>query len=118
MPSFNKVILLGNLTRDPESRTTPAGTTICKFGLAVSRKFNTRDGDTKEETCFVDIDAFGKQAEAIQRYCTKGKPLMVEGRLKLDQWETAEGQPRQKLTVACERFTFIPDGSDRSGQSD
>jgi single-strand DNA-binding protein len=106
MASFNKVILLGNLTRDPETRTTPNGHTICKLGLAVSRKFNTRDGGQKEETCFVDVDAFGKQAEAIQKYMRKGKPLMIEGRLKLDQWES-DGQKRQKLGVVCESFQFV-----------
>lgn len=113
MPCFNKVILLGNLTRDPETRTTPGGMVVCKFGLAVSRKFRTRDGEAKEDVCFVDVDAFGKQAEVIAKYCTKGKPLMVEGHLNLDQWETEGGQKRQKLTVACEHFQFIPAGSAR-----
>jgi single-strand DNA-binding protein len=107
MAFFNKVILLGNLTRDPETRTTAGGSTICKLGLAVSRKFNTSDGGQKEETCFVDVDVFGKQAEAIQKYMRKGKPLMIEGRLKLDQWEAEGGQKRQKLGVVCERFQFI-----------
>lgn len=107
MSSFNKVILLGNLTRDPETRTTPGGTTVAKLGLAVNRKFTTRDGATREEVTFVDIDAFGKMAEIIQKHCIKGKQLMVEGRLKLDQWETSDGQKRQKLSVMLESFQFV-----------
>lgn len=117
MASFNKVILLGNLTRDIETRTTAGGTTIAKFGLAVSRKFSDRDGNQKEETAFVDVDAFGKQAEVLAKYLSKGSPLMLDGRLKLDQWETAEGQKRSKLGVVLEGFQFIPTGQ-RSGGSD
>lgn len=113
--AYNKVILLGNLTRDPETRTTAAGLTICKIGLASSRKFRDREGNIKEDTVFVDVDAFGKQAEAISKYKKKGDPLMIEGRLKLDTWEAADGTKRSKLTVACEHFQFIPQsGSDRS----
>ena len=81
MASFNKVILMGNLTRDPETRVTATGLTICK--LAVSRSFTTKDGERREETTFVDIDAFGKQAEVITKYFRKGKPILIEGRLKL-----------------------------------
>ena len=83
MASFNKVILMGNLTRDPEMRVTPNGHSICKLGLAVSRTFSTRDGERREKTAFVDIDAFGKQAEVIAKYMRKGRPIMVEGRLKV-----------------------------------
>ena len=107
MASFNKVILLGNLTRDPETRVTANGNTICKLGMAVSRVYSTREGERKEETTFVDIDAFGKQAEVITKYMRKGRPLMVEGRLKLDQWETNEGQKRSKLGVVLENFQFV-----------
>lgn len=112
MASFNKVILLGNLTRDPETRVTASGLTICKLGLAVSRVFSTREGERKEETAFVDIDAFGKQAEVLTKYMRKGRPLMVEGRLKLDQWETNDGQKRSKLGVVLENFQFLPSGRD------
>ena len=107
MASFNKVILMGNLTRDPEMRVTPNGHSICKLGLAVSRTFSTRDGERREETAFVDIDAFGKQAEVIAKYMSKGRPIMVEGRLKLDQWESNEGQKRSKLGVVLENFQFL-----------
>lgn len=107
MASFNKVILLGNLTRDPETRVTASGVTICKLGLATSRVYVTKDGERREDTTFVDIDAFGKQAEVITKYMRKGRPLMVEGRLKLDQWESSEGQKRSKLGVVLENFQFV-----------
>lgn len=107
MASFNKVILLGNLTRDPETRVTASGVTICKLGLATSRVYVTKDGERREDTTFVDIDAFGKQAEVITKYMRKGRPLMVEGRLKLDQWESSEGQKRSKLGVILENFQFV-----------
>ncbi|HKJ91376.1 MAG TPA: single-stranded DNA-binding protein [Oceanipulchritudo sp.] len=111
--SFNKVYLMGNLTRDPEVRTTPAGLKIAKFGLAVNRRYRTRDNELKEETTFVDIDAFGAQAETLERYCQKGSPLFVEGRLRLDQWQTSNGENRSKLNVVLENFQFI--GSNREG---
>lgn len=119
MASFNKVILMGNLTRDPETRVTAGGLTICKLGLATSRVFSTKDGERREETTFVDIDAFGKQAEVITKYMRKGRPIMVEGRLKLDQWETNDGQKRNKLCVVLENFQFIGgrDDADSSGGS-
>ena len=112
MASFNKVILMGNLTRDPEMRVTPNGHSICKLGLAVSRTFSTRDGERREETAFVDIDAFGKQAEVIAKYMRKGRPIMVEGRLKFDQWESNEGQKRSKLGVVLENFQFLSSRDD------
>lgn len=116
MASFNKVILIGNLTRDPEHRVTPAGLSICKLGLAVSRKYTTKDGDSREETTFVDIDAFGKQADTIQKYMRKGKPIMIEGRLRLDQWETNDGQKRSKLGVVVENFQFLGSGNRDAGE--
>lgn len=115
MASFNKVILIGNLTRDPEMRVTPNGNTICKLGLAVSRAYNTRDGERREETTFVDIDAFGKQAEVISKYMRKGRPIMVEGRLRLDQWEGNDGQKRSKLSVVLETFQFLGGRDDNAG---
>ena len=112
MASFNKVILMGNLTRDPETRVTATGLTICKLGLAVSRSFTTKDGERREETTFVDIDAFGKQAEVITKYFRKGKPILIEGRLKLDQWESNEGQKRSKMSVVMETFQFVGNRDD------
>lgn len=107
MANFNKVILIGNLTRDPEMRVTPGGLSICKFGLAVNRNFTDKEGNKREETTFVDIDSFGKQAEVISKYMSKGRPIMVEGRLKLDQWETGNGEKRSKLGVVLEQFQFL-----------
>lgn len=117
MASLNKVYLMGNLTRDPEVRTTPSGLKIAKLGLAVNRKYKTRDNEPKEETTFVDIDAFGTQAETLERYCEKGSPLFVEGRLRLDQWQTSTGDNRSKLTVVLENFQFIGGGRSSSGDA-
>jgi len=114
MASFNKVILMGNLTRDPELRVTANGNSICKLGLATSRVYSTKDGERREETTFVDIDAFGKQAEVISKYMRKGRPIMVEGRLKLDQWES-DGQKRSKLSVVLENFQFIGGRDENDG---
>ncbi|MBC8244611.1 MAG: single-stranded DNA-binding protein [Verrucomicrobia bacterium] len=112
MASFNKVILMGNLTRDPELRYTPSGTAIAKLGLAVNRVWRDAEGQQKEETTFVDIDAFGKQAETLGQYMQKGRPILVEGRLKLDQWEDKNtGQNRSRLGVVLERFSFVGGGS-------
>lgn len=107
--SFNKVILLGNLTRDPELRTLPStGNSYARLGLAVNRRYTAKDGSLKEETTFVDIDAFGRSAETIAKYCTKGSGLLVEGRLKLDQWDDKNtGEKRSKLGVVLENFTFV-----------
>ncbi|MDR1590901.1 MAG: single-stranded DNA-binding protein [Puniceicoccales bacterium] len=107
MSSFNKVILLGNLTRDPEMRTTNSGLAICKLGVATTRVSRGSDGESHEETVFVDVDAFGKQAEVIGRYFTKGRPIFIEGRLRLDQWETSAGEKRSKLCIVLESFQFI-----------
>jgi single-strand DNA-binding protein len=115
MASFNKVILMGNLTRDPELRVTAGGNSICKLGLATSRVYSTKDGERREETTFVDIDAFGKQAEVISKYMRKGRPIMVEGRLKLDQWEANDGQKRNKLSVVLENFQFLGSRDDDEG---
>jgi single-strand DNA-binding protein len=121
MANFNKVYLMGNLTRDPEMRVTPKGTAICQFGLAISRSWKDESGQTREETAFVDIEAWGKQGEVISKYCTKGRPLFVEGRLKFDQWEDkTSGQKRSKLKVVLENFQFIGgrgDGAPGAGPS-
>ena len=95
MANFNKVILAGNLTRDPELRYTPKGMAIAHLGMAVNRTWKTETGESKEEATFVDIDAFGRQAEVIAQYVKKGRPLLVEGRLKLDQWEDKNTHQKQ-----------------------
>lgn len=108
MASYNKVILLGNLTRDPELRYTPKGTAVARLGLAVNRSYKSETGETKEEVTFLDVDAWGKQAELIGQYLRKGNPLFVEGRLRLDQWDDKQtGQKRSALKVVMENFQFI-----------
>lgn len=109
---------MGNLTRDPEVRVATNGLKIAKLGMAVNRKFRTRENETKEETTFVDIDAFGQQAEVLERYCQKGTPLFVEGRLRLDQWQSKEGENRSKLTVVLEGFQFLGSGATRQDDSE
>lgn len=122
MANFNKVILAGNLTRDPELRYTPKGTAIARIGMAINRSWKTETGETKEEVTFVDVDAFGRQAEVIAQYMRKGRPLLVEGRLKLDQWEDKNTHQKQsKLHVVLETFTFIDSrggGGDGGGSAE
>jgi single-strand DNA-binding protein len=116
MASFNKVILVGNLTRDPELRYTPKGLAIAKLGLAVNRTWKSETGESKEEVTFVDIDAFGKQAETIGQYLKKGRPILVEGRLRLDQWDDKQtGQKRSRLGVVMENFQFLDSGNRTEG---
>src|SRR6266436_4823391 len=114
MANFNKVILAGNLTRDPELRYTPKGTAIARIGMAINRSWKTETGETKEEVTFVDVDAFGRQAEVIAQYMRKGRPFLVEGRLKFDQWEDKNTHQKQsKLKVVLESFSFLD--SQRTG---
>ncbi len=108
MANFNKVLLMGNLTRDPEVRYTPKGTAIASFGLAVNRKWTDDSGQQHEEVTFVDVDLWSRQAEIAQQYLRKGSPLFVEGRLKLDQWDDKQsGQKRSKLKVIGERIQLL-----------
>ena len=108
MASFNKVILMGNLTRDPQLKYLPSQTAVAEFGLAVNRKFRTQQGEDREEVAFIDCSAFGKTGEVINQYFTKGRPILVEGRLKYDQWEDKQGGgKRSRLTVVVENFQFV-----------
>lgn len=108
MASFNKVVLMGNLTRDPQLKHLPSNLVVAEFGLACNRRYRTAAGEDKEEVVFVDCTAFARQAETIGQYCTKGKPLFVEGRLKFDTWEDKQGGgKRSKITVVVENFQFI-----------
>lgn len=112
MASFNRVIIAGNLTRDPELRYTPKGTAVTTIGLAVNRNWKTETGESREEVTFVDVEVFGRQAEVIAQYMRKGRPLLVEGRLKLDQWEDKTTHQKQsKLKVVLEQFTFLDSGN-------
>jgi len=119
MANFNKVMLMGNLTRDPEVRYTPKGTAVAHIGLAVNRVWSTESGEKKEEVTFIDVEAWGRTAETIGQYMTKGKPIFIEGRLKLDQLDDKEsGQKKSKLKVVCENFQFIggPKGTSGGGE--
>jgi single-strand DNA-binding protein len=138
MPSVNKVILIGNLTRDPQSRQLPTRSTrstssgqagsgqarstssgqaqnlVADFGLAMNRKFKTQDGEDREDVCFVDCTAFGRQAEVIAKYCKKGKRLYIEGRLRHDTWDDKNGGgKRSKLSVVVENFQFLGSREDQ-----
>lgn len=110
MPSLNKVLLMGNLTRDPELRVTPKGTPICQFSLAINRSFKLESGETREEVLYVDVEAWGKQGETIAKHVTKGRPLYVEGRLRLDTWEDKNTkEKRSRMKIVLEQFQFLGD---------
>jgi len=107
MTSFNKVILLGNLTRDPEVRYTPNGIAVASFAIAVNRKYKQGD-ETKEEVSYIDIVVFGKQAESCGQYINKGDSVLIDGRLQQRRWETEEGQKRNKIEVVAQSVNFMP----------
>ncbi len=115
MASFNKVIMLGNLTRDPQLSYLPSQTPVVDFGLATNRKWKSQDGQEREDVCFVDCRAFGRMAETISKYCKKGRSLMIEGRLTFDQWEAQDGSKRSKHRITVETFTFVDSGGGRQG---
>lgn len=114
MPSFNRVILAGHLTRDPELKYLPSGAAACEFGLATNHKWRDKEGNSKEEVCFVDLQAFGRTAETINQYLRKGRAVLVEGRLRFREWTNKEGQKRNKLDVLVESFAFL--GGKEAGQ--
>lgn len=122
MPNLNKVMLIGNVTRDPEVKYTPKGTAVTEVGLAISRTFTPEGGEKREETTFVDITFWGRQAEIVGEYAKKGKPIYVEGRLQLDSWEDkASGQKRNKLRVVGEGLQLLgsrPGGGGSSGSDE
>lgn len=117
MASFNKVMLIGNLTRDPELKYTPKGTAIADIGLAVNRTYTADSGEKREEVTFIDVTLWGRVAEIVGEYCKKGRPLFVEGRLQLDSWDDkATGQKRSKLKVVGENIQLLG-GRDGGGES-
>ena len=119
MASYNKVFLMGNLTRDPQVKHLPSQMVVAEFGLAVNRRYKTATGEDKEEVAFVDCTAFGRQAETISQYCTKGKPIFIEGRLKFDTWDDKQGGgKRSKLTVVVENFQFLGRAGEGSTSAD
>ena len=107
MASYNRVLLMGNLTRNPEIRYTPSGAAVADLGLAVNESFKNKAGETVEQTCFVDVVVWGRQAETASEYLHKGSPVFVEGRLQLDQWENQQGEKRSKLRVRADRVQFL-----------
>lgn len=115
---LNKVFIAGNLTRDPELRMTPGGTAVCDLGLASNRRYRKQgDEQFQEETCFVSITVWGRQAENCNQYLAKGRPVLVEGRLKYDQWTDQNGNARNKLTVVADRVHFMPKGGEGGASS-
>ena len=107
MASYNRVLLMGNLTRNPEIRYTPSGTAVADLGLAVNESFKNKAGETVERTCFVDVVVWSRQAGTAAEYLQKGSPVFVEGRLRLDQWENQNGEKRSKLRVRADRIQFL-----------
>jgi len=117
MASLNKVMLIGNLTRDPEVRHTPKGTAVGDFGLAMNMTYRTQDGGDKEEVCYVDVVVWGRQAETCKQYLSKGRQVFIEGRLQLDQWESPQGEKRSRLRIRAERVQFLGSGGSAGGGS-
>ncbi len=115
MASYNKVILVGNLTRDPQLSYLPSQTPVCEIGLAVNRRWRDREGQTREDVCFIDCRCYGKSAETLNQYMRKGRQILIDGRLELDQWETPDGQKRSKHRVFIENFQFLDGGQGRGG---
>ena len=117
MAQLNKVLLIGNLTRDPEVRYTPKGSAVADIGLATNRTWRTETGEEKEEVCYVNVVVWGKSAEAAGKYLKKGNPVFVEGRLQFESWEK-NGEKRTSLKVHCERLQFLSSGGRRSSEGD
>lgn len=113
--NFNRIILAGRLTADPESKELPSGTTLAKFRLASNETWTDRDGQKQEDTCYVDVDAFGRRGEIVMEYFSKGKPILVEGKLKFSQWDDDNGNSHSKHSILMDDFSFI---STRNGESD
>jgi len=119
MASLNKVLLIGNLTRDPDVKMMTNGRPVCNFGLALNRSYKDSEGNKKDETTFVDVECFGPRAEAVGRFFTKGRAIFVEGRLKLDQWESKEGEKRSAIRVVLDNFEFVDSRQEsQNNQSD
>ena len=118
MPNYNKVMLMGRLTRDPEVRFLANGTSVTNIGLAVNRNWRNQDGQTQEEVTFVDVTAFGKRGEAVGQYLKKGRPIFIEGHLRMDQWDDKQtGQKRSKMGVTLENFQFLDSRGEGGGNA-
>lgn len=114
MADYNKVLLLGNLTRDPEVRYTPKGTAVGELGMAINDSYKAQDGTIKEMVTYVHVEVWGRQAETCKQYLTKGRPVFVEGKLRLDTWEQ-DGQKKSRLKVVADRVQFLGGGAGRTG---
>ncbi len=117
MASYNRIVLMGNLTRDPQLSYTAGNVAVCKFGLATNHRRKDREGNVKEEVCFVDCTLFGKGGEVFNQYMSKGRSVLVEGRLRLDQWTTPEGDKRSKHEVIVDNFTFVGARGENGGEA-
>ena len=118
MASYNRVIMMGNLTRDPEYKQLTSGQTVCRFGLASNRQFKNRQtGAMIQEVCFVDVDVWGPQADVCNQYLQKGRGVLIEGRLKFDSWQDNEGQRRNKHSIVADRVTFLSSATSVEDQS-
>ena len=115
MASFNKVVLVGNLTRDPELKTLPSGSQVARLGLAVNNSYKSKDGNVIEDKLFIDADIFGKQAEAVDQYMSKGSSVLVEGRLRYHTWESQDGTKRSRHDILAQRVVFM--GSKSNGSN-
>lgn len=112
MASYNRIIMIGNLTRDPELKKVGTGQSVCRFNLASNRQFKNKvSGALTQEVCFIDVDVWGAQAETSKEYLAKGRPVLVEGRLKLDSWQEADGTKRSKHSIVADRVTFLNSNS-------
>jgi single-strand DNA-binding protein len=115
MANLNKVLLMGNLTRDPEVRYTPKGTAVGDLAIAINDSYKAQDGSIKETVTYVDIEVWGRQAETCKQYLTKGRPVFIEGQLRLDQWETPQGEKKSRLRVRADRVQFLGGGGGAGG---
>jgi single-strand DNA-binding protein len=115
MANLNKVLLMGNLTRDPEVKYTPKGTAVCDLGIAINDSYKAQDGTIKETVTYVDIEVWGRTAENCKQYLTKGRGVFIEGQLRLDQWETPQGEKKSKMKVRADRVQFLGGGPGRTG---
>lgn len=116
--NVNKVILAGNLTRDPELRALASGTQVCEFGIAINENYKDKNGQKVDKTCFLDCVAWGRTAELVAEHFTKGRPIFIEGSLQLDQWQTKEGEKRSKVRVRVERMQFVDRRRDQDSGDD
>jgi single-strand DNA-binding protein len=113
--SLNKVLLMGNLTRDPEVKYTPKGTAVCDLGIAINDTYKAQDGTLKETVTYVDVEVWGRTAENCKQYLTKGRPVFVEGQLRLDQWESPQGEKKSRMKVRADRVQFLGGGGGAGG---